>query len=118
MREIETMPIPCIKIFVGENFYNKDVLKNVISGIEEEAIPFDIEIFNEDDAIVCSYNASNSSVLGVGIGIDSNGRLCVHSKKLPPNEPLFNINYNIDKDKIRSISSNSARLVKGTPFIL
>ncbi len=106
-----------IKIFVSHLFHNDEILLNMTSGVEEESIPFEVEIKNLDDGVVLAYNGANESVLQVGIGVDSKGIIAVHYKTLDRDKPLFKINYNGEKDKVRSICSNGARLVKGVPFI-
>ncbi len=117
MKVEEYKPIT-IKVFVSKLFLNKQVLLDIVSGIEEESIPLTIEIKDIDDGVALSYEAAVESMLDVGVGIDSKGIVAVHYTNLQKEIPLFKVNYNIDKDKIRSIGSNSARLVKGIPFIL
>ncbi len=107
-----------IKVFVSSLFSNEKVLLDVISGVEEESIPLEVEIKDIDDGVLLAYEGARQSVLDVGIGVDSKGTIAVHYKTLEKDAPLFKIDYNFDKDKIRSTCSNSARLVKGVPFIL
>lgn len=112
------MPSPKIKILVSNSFKNADVLRDAVSGVEEESIPYEVIHSEINDAVTLSLMGATESNLSVGIGIDNNGIIAVHYKKLPPNMPLFTLNYNLEKDKVRHTCSNAARLVKGTPFII
>ena len=112
----ETMMKPAIKIYINETLKNEKVLKEAVSGVEEESIPYEILTAAEDDAASLSYRAAAESIVEVGIGI-AGKEAAVHYKKLPESLPLFKINYLAEEEKIRSICSNAARLVKGTPFI-
>ncbi len=107
-----------IKVFVSKTFSNMQILSDVTSGVEEESIPFDIQVKETDDGVLLAYEGATESSLQVGIGIDSKGIIAVHYTTLDKNTPLFKIDYNFERDKIRKIGSNSARLVKGVPFIL
>lgn len=109
---------PAIKIFVNEKVHRPDVLQEIECGVEEESVPYEIHRFAEDECVSLAYRAAGESVLEVGIGVDSRGCMSVHYRKLPPESPLFRIDYTGEFRKIRSICSNAARLVKGTPFIL
>jgi hypothetical protein len=108
---------PSIKVAVSRVFNAPDVLKEITSGIEEESIPLEIIDLPDDEAVALAYRAALESVLDVGVGADSKGAFAVHYKKLTKSNPLFKINYQADFDKLKSVSSNSARLVKGIPFI-
>ena len=109
---------PSIKIFVSERMNHGDVLREIECGVEEESVPCEIFRFEEDDCVSMAYRAARESVLEVGIGVDCSGCLSVHYRKLPEDSPLFRIDYMGEFSRIRSVCSNAARLVKGTPFIL
>lgn len=110
--------LPSIKIFISESMSGSDVLREIECGVEEESVPYEIYRFTEESCVALAYRAARESVLEVGIGPDRAGCLAVHYIKLPQDEPLFRIDYTGDFRKIRSVCSNAARLVKGTPFIL
>ena len=109
---------PTIIIYLSQSFRNQAVLRDVVSGVEEESIPYEVFQAPEDDGVRLAHRGAGESVLEVGIGVDSKGCIAVHYRMLPPESPLFHLNYNREADKIRSVCSNAARLVKGTPFIL
>jgi len=111
--------IPSIKIYLSADFKNKGVLIDACCGVEEESVPYETNpAGNSGDAVGLAYEAALNSILEVGIGIDGKGGLAVHFKKLKESAPLFHINYINEPEKVRSICSNAARLVKGTPFII
>lgn len=110
--------LPAIKIFVDESMNRPDVLQEIECGVEEESVPYEIHRFAEDECVKLAYRAACESALEVGVGVDNRGCMSVHYRKLPQESPLFRIDYTGEFRKIRSICSNAARLVKGTPFIL
>jgi hypothetical protein len=111
--------IPAIKVFLSADFNSTETLRELLYGAEEEGVPCQVEQQTSTGAAVqLSYEGALASVLGVGIGLDSKGAAAVHFQKLPEDAPLFELNYRIDVDKVRILSSNAARLVKGIPFIL
>lgn len=109
---------PSIKVFVSPEFNRNDVLHEIKCGVEEESVPYQIYDSEDGDSVSLSYTAALESALEVGIGVDKAGCLAIHYKKLPQESPLFKINYMGEFSKVRSVCSNAARLVKGTPFIL
>lgn len=109
---------PAIKIFICDTFNDPGVLREVECGVEEESVPCEVFRVPENNALSLSYAAALESVLEVGIGIDGSGVLAVHYKRLPLESPLFRISCAGEFNRIRSVCSNAARLVKGTPFIL
>ncbi|MBK5252955.1 MAG: glycerol dehydratase reactivase beta/small subunit family protein [Peptostreptococcaceae bacterium] len=104
---------PSIKIFanseIRENIYNELLL-----GVEEEGIPYDLEI-KRGNALDMAFEAADISILDVGIGI-TNDEIILHFSKLNKEKPLFKIPLDSSVEKIRNIGSNGARLVKKMPF--
>ena len=109
---------PSIRIYVSKEQAKGRILFDVTCGVEEESIPYEVVFTDLGEAVSMAYQAAKESVLQVGIGIDQSNMVAVHFQKLPEGEPLFLVNGSRDKGEVRSISSNAARLVKGTPFIL
>jgi len=110
---------PSIIICVPGNFSGSQVLREAARGVEEESIPYEILTQAGEDAASLAYTGAELSVLEVGIGIDDKGFLAVHYRKLPPERPLYLLDYTKDtKDSknIRTACANAARLVKSTPF--
>jgi hypothetical protein len=106
---------PAIVVYIDQNFTKAAVLAEVLNGIEEEGIFYNVEKHSVSDARDLAKAASNTTTLEVGIGLDSNGYLVLHYKKM--DTPLFEIQYNIETDNVRKIGTNAARLVKGVPFV-
>lgn len=92
---------------------NKNDIKPLLYGIEEEGIPYELKESDSDDILSLSYNACISSKLGVGLGISSS-EAALHFDKLEESSPLFRIKLN-SKNK-RFLGVNAARLVKKMPF--
>lgn len=89
-------------------------LRPMLYGIEEEQIPLQTTVFDEDTAIKRAYKAAVASRLSVGISFDKH-QIVVQYKNLKPDEPLFAVPIDTSAN-IRKIGANAARLVKGVPF--
>lgn len=87
----------------------------LLYGIEEEGVPHVTQSLSAKSALEISYQAAQSSRLGVGIGIGEDDQIILHYAKLPYEKPLFQINRQ-EKDKYRPLGANAARMVKGIPF--
>ena len=109
---------PSILVCLSQNFHNERILREALRGVEEESVPYEILRQDKaDDGVSLAYLGAGRSTLEVGIGLDENGCLAVHYRKLPPERPLFRIDYTREFKAIRSVCANAARLVKNTPFI-
>lgn len=105
-------------IFVCVDSPNKSILREVIAGIEEEGIPYDIKEveLSEDTFLHKVYTESQNSRMNIAVGI-MNNRLVIHYDKLPEEEPLiFETIESYSKEKARKIGCNAARLYKVMPF--
>jgi len=110
--------IPSIKLYANSGLYSPTLIQELVIGAEEEGVPCEIVTDTEGSAAALAFKAAADSILGVGLGIDRSGTAAMHYNKLPEDHPLFTLNYQIDGEKLRSLASNAARLVKGVPFIL
>ncbi len=104
-----------INVFYDDDKDYGPVLTEICLGIEEEGIPYKtVELSGTKGIENLSFKAAESSRLGVGIGVGS--EIALHYIKLKEDDPLFKIALTEDKEKLRSVGSNAARLVKGMPF--
>jgi len=108
---------PSIVIYLAENFSDSRIIREALKGVEEESIPFEILSSATDNAVSLAYLGAEQSALEVGIGIDNRNHLAVHYRKLPPENPLFLLDYMVNFGEVRNVCANAARLVKNTPFI-
>lgn len=106
---------PVISIYYYQNHINEKDINEVLWGIEEEGIPYEINPINLNNATEIGYKASLESPLGVGIGIDMEN-IVLHYNKLDKYKPIFTINYKSNATKKRSLGANAARLVTKMPF--
>lgn len=107
--------IPAIHVYYSSMLNDSSFFNHLLYGIEEEGIPFNLEMKQIDQAVELGYQAALSSRLGVGIGIGDDGQMILHYTKLRKDEPLFRIDQkNIYKQGV--LGANAARLVKGIPF--
>jgi len=110
--------IPSIKIRLSQGVAATEILQAAMSGLEEESVPYEVATGEEADCVRLAYRAAEESVLEVGIGIDGTGGLAVHYRKLPPDSPLFRVDYLRQGYMVRNLTANAARLIRGIPFIL
>jgi flavorubredoxin len=93
---------------------NENILKELLAGIEEEGVNFEVQADdNESDAALLSEKASKLSKLEVGIAV-TNNQTYVHVRNLAAGKYLFKIE---SEDNARRVGYNAARYVKGTPFV-
>ena len=106
--------IPSIKVSYTKN--NLEFVKEVIYGIEEEGIPYEITEEEFSDVIKKAYEESFNSSLSFGIALNDE-KAAFHFSKLEEEKPLFLVNIkSMDKKDLRAYGSNAARLIKGIPF--
>ena len=105
---------PTIKVFYDCDHLSVSDFTNILLGIEEEGIPYDVQEVHESNCLELAYKASLESRLGVGIGISKEG-IVLQYEKLDKAAPLFKIKL-YQKDLFRSLGANAARLVKKMPF--
>jgi len=105
---------PCIVVVTDKP--NKIILKQLLAGIEEEGIPYEINTVNGDQLLTITHKAALYSRMGVGIGINKN-RVMLHYSKLKVDKPIFDGNLDgYIKETARYIGNNAARLYKIMPF--
>ncbi|MDF2879823.1 MAG: propanediol dehydratase [Clostridiaceae bacterium] len=105
---------PCIYV-VADNIDNA-LFKNILAGIEEEDLPYEIFNLNKKDLVSTTHKASQQSKLGVAIGF-SNNRVIVHYSKLKENNAIIDTSLkDYEITKARKIGNNAARLYKVMPF--
>ena len=105
---------PSIKVFYDCDHLSTSSFYNVLLGIEEEGIPYEVEAVHCSDVLELAHEASINSRLGVGVGISKEG-VVLQYEKLDKAAPLFKIKF-YQIDLFRKIGSNAARLVKKMPF--
>lgn len=92
------------------------VLKEVISGIEEEGVKARlIKVYRTSDVSFIAHEAAKISGSGIGIGLQSKGTILIHQKDLFPlsNLELFPQAPVLNYDIYRQIGKNAAKYAKG-----
>ena len=105
---------PSVKVYYDSSSLSVTDFLNVLLGIEEEGIPYDVQSREGMDLLELAHIASIESRIGVGIGISKEG-IALQYEKLDRSAPLFKIRL-YQKELYRKIGSNAARLVKKIPF--
>jgi len=93
--------------------------KQILYGMEEEGIPFELKDMQSSNVVYESHRAAMESPLLVGVAY-VNDQVVIHYRNLPLEQPIFNEKRLASKDKqfLRALGVNAARLVKGIPFKL
>jgi hypothetical protein len=107
---------PSIYIYYSSEIKDISIFNNLLFGIEEEGIPYEIKGQKEYDSLELSYKAAQDSRLAVGIGIHKSGKITMTFNKLKKGEPLFVTNLASGENILRNLGSNAGRLVKGIAF--
>ncbi len=105
---------PIINVYIRDSI-DKDKYVDLLWGIEEEGIPYQVVIFEQYNSKELASKASDASKLNVGIGIDHEN-IVLHYEKLSPYDPLFIIDFNSHSFVLRELGETAARLVKKVPF--
>ncbi|MBF0530622.1 MAG: propanediol/glycerol family dehydratase medium subunit [Deltaproteobacteria bacterium] len=98
------------------NIPHRDVLREVMAGIEEEGLkPRIIKVHRTADVGVIAHEAAKLSGSGIGIGIISRGTTVIHQKDLMPlqNLELFSQSPLVELETFRAIGRNAAKYAKG-----
>lgn len=114
--ELDFTVRPVVVIFLSNINLVKDI-QYVLYGLEEEEIPYSIELKTLSTATQAAYAAANTSSLNVGIGYVNN-EIALHYKNLAPRTPYQSIQRVVTCPPIslKNFGGNAARLVKGVPF--
>lgn len=92
-----------------------DYFKELFWGIEEEGIPYSQKRLEGFSSLEMASQASSTSILGVGIGIDEKS-IVLHYEKLQPEDFIFSISLEAEADEKRKLGESAARLVKKIPL--
>lgn len=103
---------PSIYIYV--NNPNRDVLREICSGIEEEGVFYEIVECETQDLNTLAWTAANDSMLGSGIGIKENSAAFL-IRGLPLGKNLSYYAYPSNEES-RILGMNSARAIKKQAF--
>ncbi len=98
------------------NTSHRDVLREVIAGIEEEGLKARIvKVYKTSDVCAIANSAAKMSGSGIAVGIQSKGTAVIHQKDLPQlsNLELFPQAPLIDLETYRTIGKNAAKYAKG-----
>ncbi len=108
--------VPSIYVYYSNDLKDLSRFDEILWGIEEEGIPFELKAKDCNISEELSHLASMQSKLLVGIGIDSKGKITLTLNKLEKDKPLFTISIDDETSNLRNLGSNAGRLVKGIAF--
>lgn len=98
------------------------VLREVLAGLEEEAVPAVVEIgrpradgAGSEDCVDLAERAAQRSTLEVGVGIAASD-VCLTHRALPTGSPLEHLAAGLTMGQARRLGHDAARLVTGVPL--
>jgi hypothetical protein len=103
---------PVIKVFATKA--SEGFLKEVLAGIEEEGVLYEVEFSEYGFSRELATKAATESLLETGIGIDEDFA-SITICKLPKNSALQSYSC-LSNEKLRLAGSNAARIIKGIPL--
>ena len=101
-------------IFIYTNKPNKDHLKEICAGIEEEGVFFEVFERESADLSTLAFEAANDSMMGSGIGLKENAA-AMQMKGLPKGKNIESY-QNPTLEECRKLGANSARAIKKMAF--
>lgn len=105
---------PAILLLINDSLDQEKIL-DILYGMEEEGIPYQVKIDTLTDPFKLAYEASQESNLSVGIGC-SNNKIILTQRNIPLMNYIMKIKLNDGYEYKRSFGVNAARLVKGIAF--
>jgi len=105
---------PSVYIGLQDRYQESPLFNNICYGLEEEGIPYDYFLSNED-VNQLAFDSAQKSRLSVGIGLGDDDQIIIQHKKLDADQPFFQ--KKVEKYfQAKIMGSNAARLVKGIPI--
>ncbi|MGI6677711.1 MAG: glycerol dehydratase reactivase beta/small subunit family protein [Dehalobacterium sp.] len=103
-------------VICRESGVDEKIVAKVEQGVEEEQVPSHL-IDSSGNSLDLAQLAADSSLLGVGVGIDKKGLLTISHFRMPANKPVIQVSAQENPNVGKIIGANAARLFKGIPFI-
>ena len=100
-------------IIIYTDHPDEDLLKEVLSGIEEEGVLYEVHT-RQGDLDTLAFDAAKESMLGSGVGITGK-RLAMQMYRLPKGKNVFELDHP-HFWQCRNLGANSARAIKKMPF--
>lgn len=108
---------PAVKIYCEDKDSVKPFLKRICEGLEEEGVPFEIDLKFGEEPEYMAVNAARESRINVGIFIGKEGTCILQHAKMPYSMPIMKIYPNLGiVEEYRTLGANAARLVKNMPL--
>lgn len=101
-------------IVILTNNPSGEVLKEILAGIEEEGVLYEVTSNTKGSSEEIAVEAAEMSALGVGVGIIQDS-VSVQVRNMATDNILFKA-ASSNRQDIRNIGANAARYVKGIPF--
>ncbi len=105
---------PSVKVHVNARITDEQI-RDILLGAEEEGVPVEVTRSGELNPLVLAHEASEASVLGVGVGV-SLDFVVITTEKLPESRPYIARFLNAGEASDRALGANAARIVKRLPL--
>jgi len=108
---------PAVKIYCEDESITRLFLKKVCEGLEEEGVPFEIDVKAGEDSEYMAVSAARESRVNTGIFIGKDGICVLNHSKMPSSMPIMKIYPKLGTaDEYRMLGTNAARLAKNMPL--
>ena len=101
-------------IYIYTDSPDRNVLREICAGIEEEGVFYEISEKPGQDLESLTWHAANDSVLGSGVGVKGDS-VAFQIRGLKPGQFIDYYAYS-SKEESRRLGANSARAIKKRPF--
>lgn len=103
-------------IISQESGTDAHIVAQVEQGVEEEQVPFFLMTGSGSSMDLARF-AAESSLLGIGVGVDQKGEISISHFRMPPDLPVIQVSAKENPSVGKIMGVNAARLFKGIPFI-
>ena len=100
-------------IIIYTDHPDEDLLREVLAGIEEEGVLYEVHT-RSGDLDTLAFDAAKESMLGSGIGM-AGKQLAMQMYRLPKGKNVFELDHPFFW-QCRNLGANSARAIKKMPF--
>lgn len=109
---------PTILVLTAQPDTEAGTLRQVLAGIEEEGVPFEVVrvVEPDEDAATLATAAADRSSLRVGVGVSADGSLAATHRSLPEGQLFESAAAEVCDSVARGVGRHAARVVVGAPF--
>lgn len=112
----QPLPPTIVVLVAGEPDPGAAPLRQLLAGIEEEGVPYEVVPATSTSAGALAADAALRSTLAVGVGVADDGTVAVTHRTLSADQPIVELGARVDDEVVRSAGRSAARVVVGLPL--